>query len=301
MVMSKVMALAGRVAATDASVLITGESGTGKSLIAEYLHRLGGRRDRAFVTVPCANLPAELFESELFGHEPGAHTDAVERRAGRFEAANGGTIFLDGVGTLPSSLQAKLLRVLQERSFERLGGNEMVMVDVRIIASAEDSIEQEVKAGRFREDLFYRLDVVHLALPPLRERADDIGPLASHFLKGLSARYGGGQRRLTTEARRLLRSYSWPGNVRELANVLESAVIATEGRQLGVESLGLTRGTPAETAARRALQERWSLEALETAYIREVLKAARGNKSRAAGILGINRKTLLQKLKRSGR
>lgn len=299
--MSRVMDLAERVAATDANVLITGESGTGKSLLAEYIHKRGGRRDRAFVTVPCANLPAELFESELFGHEPGAHTDAVERRAGRFEAADGGTVFLDGVGALPMPLQAKLLRVIQERAFERLGGTQLVKVDIRIVASAEVAIEQEVKAGRFREDLFYRLNVVHLRVPPLRERADDIGVLSSQMLKRLSARYPGGRRQLTVQARRTLRSYPWPGNVRELANVLESAVIATEGRQIDAPALGLERGTAAEEAIRRAFKDQWSLEALEAAYIREVLKAARGNKSRAAAVLGINRKTLLQKLNRSGR
>jgi len=301
MAMSKVMELVERVAATDATVLITGESGTGKSLLAEYIHRLGGRRDRSFVTVPCANLPAELFESELFGHEPGAHTDAVERHAGKFEAANGGTVFLDGVGALSPSLQAKLLRVIQERAFERLGGTQSVNVDIRIIASAGETIEQEVRAGGFREDLFYRLNVVHLRLPPLRERADDIGPLSSHILQQLSVRYGGSKRRLTTDARRLLRSYPWPGNVRELANALESAVIATEGSRIDAPSIGLQRGTTAEVSIRQAFERQWSLEALEAVYIREVLKAARGNKSRAAAILGINRKTLLEKLKRSAR
>ena len=300
MAMSKVMELLERVAGTDANVLISGESGVGKSLLAEQVHRLGGRRDRPFVTVPCANLPAELFESELFGHEPGAHTDATERRAGKFEAAQGGTVLLDGVEAMALPLQAKLLRVVQEKSFERLGGTRLVTVDVRLIASAGETIEQEVKAGRFREHLFYRLNVVHLKVPPLRERADDIGPLASHFLRVLSARHGGGSRRLTTEARRALKAYRWPGNVRELANVLESAVIATEKREIDVAGLGIHRGTAAEEAVREAFEKRWSLEALEAAYIREVLKAARGNKSRAAAVLGINRKTLLQKLKRFG-
>ena len=298
--MSKVMALAERVAATDATVLITGESGTGKSLLAERIHRLGSRRAGPFVTVPCANLPAELFESELFGHEPGAHTDAAERKAGRLEAAQGGTILLDGVGALTPPLQAKLLRVLQERAFERLGGNRTVALDARFVASADESLETEVRAGRFREDLFYRLNVVNLKLPPLRERVEDIGILASHFLKVSTARHGGGTKRLTVEARRRLRDYRWPGNVRELANVIESAVIVSPGPEIGPEDLRLPRGSPAEEAIRKAFEQRWSLHALETAYIREVLKAARGNKSRAAAMLGINRKTLLQKLKRSG-
>jgi DNA-binding NtrC family response regulator len=298
--MSKVRTLMERVAATDATVLISGESGTGKSLLAERIHRLGSRRAGPFVTVPCANLPAELFESELFGHEPGAHTDAAERRAGKFEAAEGGTIFLDGVGALSVPLQAKLLRVLQERAFERLGGTRTVEVDVRFIASADESIETEVRAGRFREDLFYRLNVVHLKVPPLRERVEDIGPLASHFLRVSSGRHDGRPRRFTVEARRRLRTYRWPGNVRELANVIESAVIVSPGADIGPGDLRLPRGSPAEEAIREAFEKRWSLQALEAAYIREVLKAARGNKSRAAAILGINRKTLLQKLKRSG-
>ncbi|HKY32982.1 MAG TPA: sigma-54 dependent transcriptional regulator [Candidatus Polarisedimenticolia bacterium] len=297
--MSKVMALVDRIAPTEAGVLITGESGTGKSLLAEYLHGRSGRRQGPFVTVPCANIPSELFESELFGHEPGAHTDAVSRRAGRFEAADGGTIFLDGIEALTSPLQAKLLRVLQERSFERLGGTETVRVDLRVIASGDDGLESAVRAGRFRDDLFYRLNVVPLALPPLRERVEDIGPLAVHMLKRLAGRYGGRPKRLTPAARRALKEYAWPGNVRELSNVLESAVLAHDGGEIGEERLALPRGTPAEEAVREAFRRRWSLESLEAAYIREVLKAARGNKSRAAELLGINRKTLLQKLKRS--
>ena len=191
--------------------------------------------------------------------------------------------------------------MIQERVFERLGGTRRVEVDVRFIASADETLEQEVRGGRFREDLYYRLNVVHVMVPPLRERAEDIGPLASLLLRQIATRHGGGPRTLTTEARRSLRAYSWPGNVRELANVLESAVIATEGRVIDAGSLGLQRGTTAEMAIRQAFENQWSLAALETAYIGEVLRAARGNKSRAAAILGINRKTLLQKLKRSGR
>jgi len=299
--MSKVISLAARVAGTDANVLITGESGTGKNLLAEYIHGLGERGKGPFVTVPCANIPAELFESELFGHEPGAHTDAVSRKPGRFEAADGGTIFLDDVGTLSSPLQAKLLRVLQERSFERLGGTRRIEVDVRIIASGAESLESDTKAGRFRDDLFYRLNVVNLMLPPLRERVEDIAPLSTHFLERFRRVYGGRRRRLTVEARRALRTYLWPGNVRELSNVLEGAVIAHDSAALGAESLPLPRGTAAEEVARKAFEKRWSLRALEAAYIRDVLRSVRGNKSRAAEILGINRKTLLQKLKSTTR
>jgi len=298
--MSEVMALAGRVAAADTNVLISGESGTGKSLLAAHIHALSGRRKGPLVTVPCANLPAELFESELFGHEAGAHTDAVERRAGKFEAAAGGTVLLDGVDSLEPALQAKLLRVVQERSFERLGGTEPVAVDVRILATAQEGIDADVRAGRFREDLFYRLNVVRLKLPPLRERADDIGPIASLLLRQLGNRYGGQPRKLTVPARRLLRDYPWPGNIRQLANVLESAVIGCDRPTLGPEDLPVPRGTAAEEAIGEAFEKRWSLAALERSYIRKVLRSVRGNKSRAAAILGINRKTLLQKLRRSG-
>jgi len=297
--MSKVMALVDRVARTDAGVLITGESGTGKSLLAEYVHTRSARRHGPFVTVPCANIPAELFESELFGHEPGAHTDAVSRRIGRFESADGGTVLLDGVQALSSPLQAKLLRVLQERAFERLGGTRTVQVDIRFIASADERLAEEVRAGRFRDDLYYRLNVVHLELPPLRERPEDIAPLASHVLRRLAARDGGVRRRLTPPARRALKGHSWPGNVRELANVLESTVLSYDALDIGPEHLRVPRGTAAEEAAREAFRRRWSLETLESVYIREVLRAARGNKSRAAEMLGINRKTLLQKLRRS--
>jgi DNA-binding NtrC family response regulator len=240
-----------------------------------------------------------LFESELFGHEPGAHTDAVARRTGRVEAAQGGTLFLDGIETLTAPLQAKLLRVVQERSFERLGGTDLVQVDVRFIASAGAGLEADARAGRFRGDLFYRLNVVRLDLPPLRERVEDVAALASYFLKLHSVRYGATRGRLTTAARRRLKAHTWPGNVRELGNVIERAIITTGGGTLGPETLTLAHGSPAEEAVRQGLEARWSLEALELAYIKEVLKQARGNKSRAAAILGINRKTLLQKLKKA--
>ena len=296
--MSKVVALADRIAPADAGVLITGESGTGKSLLAEYIHGRGTRRG-PFITVPCANIPGELFESEIFGHEPGAHTDAVGRRIGRFEAAAGGTILLDGIEALSSPLQAKLLRVLQERVFERLGGGPTLRLEARILAVGNAGLEAEVRAGRFRDDLYYRLHVVHVELPPLRERPEDIAPLAGHFLKRLAARDGGRPRRLTPAARRVLKAHGWPGNVRELANILESAVLSYGVHEIGPEHLVMPRGTPAETAVQEAFRQRWSLETLEAVYIREVLRAAGGNKSRAAAMLGINRKTLLQKLKRS--
>ena len=298
--MVEVLALARRVAVTDANVLISGESGTGKSLLAGEIHRWSERRRGPFVTIPCANIPAELFESELFGHEPGAHTDATARRTGRFEAAQGGTIFLDGVGTLALRLQSKLLRVLQEKSFERLGGNETVRLDVRVVASAAERLESEVEAGRFREDLFYRLNVVRLDLPPLRERIADIVPLALALLRELEARHGGGRRQLSVGARKRLREYIWPGNIRELANGLESAIISGRTGIIEAEDLRIPETATAEGVIKRAVSGGWSLAALEGRYIREVLRASGGNKSRAAAVLGIDRKTLMAKLKRSG-
>jgi DNA-binding NtrC family response regulator len=297
-VMDSVLTLASRVARSDASVLILGESGTGKGLVAELVHRRGARRDRPFVTVPCANIPVELFESELFGHERGSHTDAHARKPGRFEAADGGTIFLDGVEALSPAMQAKLLRVLQDKIFERLGGLEPVKVDVRVLSSGREELPAQVVSGAFREDLYYRLNVVQMRVPPLRERPDDVIPLANHFLKSLRPRYKDAPRRFSAEARRALRSYAWPGNVRELMNAVESAVIAADSsvvelRHLPIHHGGLLGRMVAEAAGREM-----SLEALERMYIEEVLKLTRGNKSRAAAILGISRKTLLLKTRK---
>lgn len=287
-------------AQSDASVLILGESGTGKSLLAEYIHRHGSRRDRPFVTVSCANIPAELFESELFGHEKGSHTDAHARKQGKFEAAHGGTIFLDGIEALTPPLQAKLLRVLQEKAFERLGGVETVKVDVRVISAGGEDLPALVTAGGLREDLYYRLNVVQIRVPPLRERPDDVIPLAHHYLKALRAKHGRGPRRFSTEARRAMRAYPWPGNVREVMNAVESAVIVADGPIVEVEDLRLRHGGPLEQIASIAAGREMSLAALEELYIRQVLKLTRGNKSRAAAILGISRKTLLMKTKKFG-
>jgi DNA-binding NtrC family response regulator len=281
------------VARSDAGVLILGESGTGKGLLAEYLHRHGTRRDRPFVTVSCANVPAELFESELFGHEKGSHTDAHARKIGKFEAADGGTLFLDGIESLAPPLQAKLLRVLQEKSFERLGGVETVRVDVRVLSSGREDLPAMVASGAFREDLYYRLNVVQLRVPPLRERPDDVVPLAQHFLKVFRARYGKGPRRFSTPARRLLRAYHWPGNVREVMNAVEQAVIVVDGAVVEPEHLPLNRGGPLDQIVAEAASREWTLAALEERYIAEILKLTRGNRSRAAAILGISRKTLL--------
>ncbi len=296
--MGALLRLAGRVARTDAGVLIFGESGTGKGLLAEQIYRHGARRDRPFVIVACANIPAELFESELFGHEKGSHTDAHARKAGRFEAADGGTIFLDGVEALSPPLQAKLLRVLQEKAFERLGGVETITVDVRVLASTREDLPALVASGSFREDLYYRLNVVELRVPPLRERPDDVVPLAHHFLRTLRAKYPGSPRRFSTETRRAMRAYPWPGNVREVMNAVEAAVIVAEGPVIEVRHLPIRHGGPLEQIVAVAAGRRATLAALEEMYIREVLRLTRGNKSRAAAVLGISRKTLLMKTRR---
>jgi DNA-binding NtrC family response regulator len=296
--MESAVGLAERVAKSDASALILGESGTGKGLLAELIHRRGERRDRPFVTVSCANIPADLFESELFGHERGSHTDAHARKAGRFEAADGGTLFLDGIEALTPPLQAKLLRVLQEKSFERLGGVETVRVDVRFLSSGREDLPALVAAGTFREDLYYRLNVVTLRVPPLRERPDDVMPLAQHFLKGLRARYRTGPRRFSAEARRSMRAYHWPGNVREVMNAIEAAMILADGGAIEPRHLPIRQGGPLEQMVASAAAKSMSLDALEQMYIREVLRMTRGNKSRAAAILGISRKTLILKARR---
>jgi len=298
--MEGVLKLASKVAQSDASVLILGENGTGKGILAEQIHHRGARRQGPFVTVPCANIPADLFESELFGHERGAHTDAHARRSGKFEAADGGTILLDGVETLSLGHQAKLLRVLQEKRFERLGGVETVAVDVRVLSASCEELPAMAAAGGFREDLFYRLNVVQIRIPPLRERPEDVTPLAEHFLKGFRRRYRRGPKRLSLAARRLMRAHPWPGNVRELMNVIEAAVISAEGEALEPEEMTLGRRDPLTRLAGAGAGGNVSLAALEEMYIRKVLEQTRGNKSRAAVILGINRKTLLMKLKKFG-
>jgi len=296
--MESAVRLAGRVAKSDASALILGESGTGKGLLAELVHRHGERRDRPFVTVSCANIPVELFESELFGHERGSHTDAHARKLGRFEAADGGTLFLDGIEGLTSPLQAKLLRVLQEKSFERLGGNETVRVDVRVISSGREDLPARVSAGTFREDLYYRLNVVTIRVPPLRERPDDVMPLAQHFLRRLRSRDGRGPRRFSADARRGMKAYAWPGNVREVQNAIEAAMIAADGDVVELSHLPILQGGPIEQMVGSAARRELTLAAVEEMYIREVLRLTRGNKSRAAAILGISRKTLLMRTRR---
>ena len=290
--------MAGRVARTDANVLLAGETGTGKRALARAIHDAGPRAAGPFVTITCANLPADLLESELFGHEKGAFTGAHEARRGRFEQAHGGTILIDGVAELAPALQGKLLRVVQERSFERLAGTRTIEVDVRLISSTRSDLESQVAAGRFRGDLFYRLNVVRLDLPSLRERREDIPPLATEMLATIAVKHGRPAPALAPEALELLIRHDWPGNLRELRNVLEAACIASPGDTIPASALAF--GAPGANPVGEALRDMMSLSQLEERYIREVLRRTQGRRAEAARILGINRKTLLEKRKRYG-
>ena len=287
--MARLLEVARRVAQTDANVLLTGESGTGKGSLARFLHEASARSAGPFVTITCANIPGELLESELFGHEKGAFTGAAELRRGRFEQADRGTILIDGVSELAQGAQGKLLRVVQEKAFERLAGTRTIQVDVRILASTSVDLEALAASGTFRSDLYYRLNVIRLDLPPLRERLEDLAELADAMLREIAARDGGEARRLT--------QYDWPGNLREMHNVLESAVITHAGAEIPPEALAIGRGDGSGPIA-EALRGRYSLSQLEEMYIREVLRLTRGRRAAAAKILGINRKTLLEKRKR---
>lgn len=295
--MQAVVDLVRRVAPTNATILLLGETGTGKELLAHAIHQASLRRDGPFVKVDCAGLPETLLESELFGHEKDAFTDAGARKIGRFELAHGGTVFLDEVAELGLAVQAKLLRVLQERAFERVGGTETVRVDVRILAATNQNLEEALKQGRLREDLYFRLNVVPLRVPPLRERRKDIPWLARRFAAEFAQRHGKPVEGFSEEALDLLARYPWPGNVRELEHAVERAILVAEGPRLLPEHFTLDFVAAAPTAPDDTLM---TLEELEREYIRRILWKVRGHKGRAAKILGINRKTLLEKRKRYG-
>jgi len=286
------LALADRAAATDATVLITGPSGTGKELLARRIHQRSKRVQYPFVAVNCAAIPDSLAESELFGHEKGAFTGADSRRIGRFELANGGTLFLDEVGELPEAVQAKLLRALEERRIERVGGKEPIAVDIRTVSATNRDLEREVEQGRFREDLFYRLNVVRLALPPLNERRGDVELLVSSLLQPIAKRLGMPVRRLSEDAIARLVAHAWPGNVRELRNVLERAMIVAPGDEIRAEDLP-ELGTTVQTATELPL----SLAERERHAILDALERTGGHRERAAKLLGVSVRTLYSRLK----
>jgi DNA-binding NtrC family response regulator len=295
--MQDVFALVRRVASSQASVLITGESGTGKELVARAIHAHSPRATRPFVAVNCAAIPETLLESDLFGYKRGAFTDARADRPGLFVEAGGGTLFLDEIGELPLPLQPKLLRVLQEREVRPLGANKSERVDVRVLAATNRQLEKRLKDGRFREDLFYRLNVIHIDLPPLRERTEDVLPLAEHFLDRSAQRAGKALRGFKESAKKILLGYAWPGNVRELENVIERAVALAEGEIVAPEDLPpAMRDRKNQDRITTALAQGLTLDELEREYIQRVLEAEGGNKTRAAQRLGLDRKTLYRKL-----
>jgi DNA-binding NtrC family response regulator len=302
--MQRVYKLIGQVAKSGSTVLIRGESGTGKELVARALHAHSPRRDRPLVSVHCAAIPETLLEAELFGHEKGAFTGAVGRRRGRFELAEGGTIFLDEIGELSGATQVKLLRVLQDRVVERLGSEQPTKLDVRIITATNRDLERAVEEGAFREDLYYRLNVVTIAVPPLRERREDIPELAEHLLRKLARERRLAQGELSAGALERLQAHDWPGNVRELEHALERALVLSHGGRIAPEHLALateTRpapdvlaGVPFDKGMHEAVAE------LERRLIERALAAAGGNRTRAAQILKINRRLLYDKLRELG-
>ena len=292
----RVLELAHKVADTPTTLLVTGESGTGKDHLARLVHEFGSRRDAPYLKIDCASLPQELVESELFGHERGAFTGAVERKLGRLELAGGGTIVLDEVAALAPSIQSKLLRVLEERSFERLGGTETLRIEARLVALTNADLAKAVATGRFREDLYFRLNVLTLTVPALRERPADILPLAEHLLARLAPVHGRPDALLVDEAQRMLLAYAWPGNVRELKNVIERALIFAKGSAIGPEDFPESVRVVSSGAVVRLR----SLEEIEHEAIQATLEATRYKISKAAEILGISRKTLLDKRKKYG-
>jgi DNA-binding NtrC family response regulator len=300
-VMRALLAELRRFGATDANVLITGETGTGKDAVARALHRLSGRGGHAFITIDCPGLPASLLEAELFGHERGAFTDATASRPGRFELAGRGTVYLDRVHELPLELQPKLLRIVEQKQVERLGGTDTIAVRARVIASADDRIEDAVTTGLFRSDLYHRLRVLPVRLPPLRDRRGDVLPLARRFLAAAAAQTGRRTQSLSRSAIQRLAAHPWPGNVRELRHVIERAVLTCSRGT--VDATDLEIESPADGAgfiAAASSHDRPTLDELERQYISLTLEHVRGSQTRAAAILGISRKALWEKRKRYG-
>lgn len=310
-VMGEVIKLLQQVAPSAVTIIVTGETGTGKELVAQALHDLSPRREQAIVKVNCAALPENLMESELFGHEKGAFTGATSRKLGRFERADGGTIFLDEIGEMPSAMQAKLLRVLQEKEIERIGGINTIKVDVRIIAATNRDLQEEVKAGRFREDLYYRLNVVRIHMPALRERKEDIPELVNYFMSRFSKELNKNGLEIAPETLDYLINYDWPGNIRELQNVIERAVILCQepflvpdllpievlSAKITNESVNLA--TNSQFAATLP-EEGIDLEQIEQDLIKQALARASGNQTQAAKLLGITRYTLIYRMEKYG-
>jgi DNA-binding NtrC family response regulator len=296
--MQRVLATARQVSESDVTVLLTGESGTGKNVLAAAMHRWGPRRGGPFITIACTTLAEHLLESELFGHVRGAFTGAWKDKPGRLEAAQGGTVFLDEVGELSADLQAKLLRFLDEHRFERVGGADTIAIDARIIAATNRDLEAEVQAGRFRQDLFFRLNVIGIRLPALRERSEDLAPLTEHLLAQLAARHGRGRLQLAADVAPALAAYSWPGNVRELVNALERAVVLARGDTIRAEDLPDRLLAPSAAAAPAPAGE-LSLQELKRRHIQQVL-ADSATLEEAAARLGINPTTLWRQRKRYG-
>jgi DNA-binding NtrC family response regulator len=300
--MSALINMAGRVAASRATVLLQGESGTGKELLARLIHNLSPRNARRFIAVNCGALHENLLESELFGHEKGAFTGATSRRIGRFEEADGGTLFLDEIGELSQAVQVKLLRFLQEHEFQRLGGNQTLRTDVRVISATNRDLLQRVKEGAFREDLFYRLNVVMISIPPLRERKEDILPLIDHFLRRYSEENGKEIAGLSSEALDILLKYDYPGNVRELENIIERAVVIARDAVISVEDLPFGEGMEEGRAGGKSEEGllRGSIEELEKKLIVEAMEKVGEHQTRAAELLGISERMLRYKLKKYG-
>jgi two-component system nitrogen regulation response regulator GlnG len=319
--MQEVYKTIGRVAASDVSVLLRGESGTGKEVVARALHHYSRRAGRPFVGISAAAIPATLLESELFGHEKGAFTDAKERRLGKLELAHGGTVFFDEIGDMPPELQVKLLRALQERAFERVGGHELIRMDVRVLAATHRDLEAMMKSGKFREDLFYRLNVVSLSLPALRERRGDVPLLVEHFLSKYVETLG--ERVIAPEAMDRLVGYEWPGNVRELENVIQRAMVMASGgvilpEHLPIGPVSAAAGVAADASLEEIIERKMAecvrglrgqaaanlhglmVGLVEKPLLRSVMRETKGNQVRAAQLLGINRNTLRKKLKEHG-
>ncbi len=301
--MRELISMAGRVASSRATVLLQGESGTGKELLARLIHQSSPRTGRRIIAVNCGALNENLLESELFGHEKGAFTGATARRIGRFEEADGGTLFLDEVGELSPQVQVKLLRFLQEHEFQRLGGNQTFRTDVRVISATNRNLEQRVKEGAFREDLFYRLNVVTMSIPPLRERREDISPLIDHFLKKYAEENGREIMGLSSEAQDVLLKYDYPGNVRELENIIERAVVVAREEVISLADLPFRELSKSGSEGRKETEEgllRNSIEELERKLIREAMEKAGDHQTRAAELLGISERMLRYKLKKYG-